>query len=463
MSATATVSTVSAEELAALATRGPRYTSYPPAPHFGAEVDESVVGQQLAALDPARRDEGISLYTHIPFCTRLCWYCGCNVKITRDKARGAGYVDVLLQEIALYAERLPGWPLAELSLGGGSPNFLDVATMERLVSGVREHFSPRDDAVLGIELMPRETSREQVQALAALGFGRLSVGVQDFNPVVQETINRHQTREQTADLIRHARDAGFTSAGIDLVYGLPGQTPESFASTLETILEIAPDRLALFGYAHLPHVLKHQKLVEREPIPGLGERAALLTTAIEMLTGGGYVRVGFDHFARPGDPLAQAVAHKELHRNFQGFTVPKGGPLLACGVTGISDVGTAYWQNVSDLDAWKKRVQSGHLPIARGIVLSEDDIIRRDLIYRLMCDSEVRFADIETRHGVDFRSYFDTELGELRSPELQRLAETNEDEGWIRPTPLGFELIRNLCMTFDPYLRGKAPSGSTTI
>jgi oxygen-independent coproporphyrinogen-3 oxidase len=451
------------ESLARLATRGPRYTSYPPAPHFKADFGDTEARAELAASVDAAQTAGISLYAHVPFCSKLCWYCGCNVQITRDRNRGRSYIDTLLKEIQLYGELLPDCKLAELSLGGGSPNFLDEESLRRLADGVRKVFPARPDAVLGIELDPRDTRIEQVQALAAMGFRRLSVGVQDFEKVVQDTINRHQSYEQTAELILHARQVGFNSAGIDLVYGLPGQTEESFTNTLQSIVTIAPDRIALFGYAHLPHVLKHQKLVEREPIPDISARAALLTRAIEELTTAGYIRVGFDHFALPGDPLAEAVQEGKLHRNFQGFTVPRGGPLLACGVTGISDTGGAYWQNITKIDDWQEAIEAGRLPIARGLKLGDDDKLRRHLINRLMCDSKLDFQEVEDRFGIDFPSYFAYELRELEKPEQEGLATVDLQVGTIEPTPLGFELIRNLCMVFDRHLRGKEPAGSTTI
>lgn len=454
---------IAPKTLAKLATRGPRYTSYPPAPHFHKGFGDAEARQELAAIGPRAEQAGISLYAHIPFCSKLCWYCGCNVQVTRDRSRGGAYVTTLLQEISLYGQLLPRSGLAELSLGGGSPNFLDEDALRRLADGVRAVFPARDDAVLGIELDPRDTRVEQVQALATMGFRRLSVGVQDFEEVVQDTINRHQSYEQTAHLIRDARRLGFTSAGIDLVYGLPGQTEVSFAKTVESIISIAPDRIALFGYAHLPHILRHQRLVERQPIPDLDARALLLTKALSLLTEAGYLRVGFDHFALPGDPLAEAVQNRNLHRNFQGFTVPRGGPLLACGVTGISDTGGAYWQNLTKLEEWQEAIEAGQLPLARGLALSEDDRLRRHLINRLLCDSMVRFTDIEERFGIDFPSYFSYELRELEKSEHADLAVVDLQEGTIRSTPLGFELIRNLCMIFDRHLRGAEPSGSTTI
>ena len=455
------------ETLAKLATKGPRYTSYPPAPHFQKDFGDSNARAHLGAISDRlaapNADAGVSLYAHIPFCSKLCWYCGCNVKITRDRSKGERYVKTLLEEIRLYAGLLPGAGLSELSLGGGSPNFLSSASLRSFVDGVRAVFPFRDQARLAIELDPRDTSLQLVEDLAQMGFTRLNVGVQDFEQKVQDTINRHQSREDTEALIAHARAVGFQSAGVDLIYGLPGQSEESFARTLDAVVGMAPDRIALFGYAHLPHIMTHQRLVEREPIPDLGARAQLLTAAIRHLCEAGYVRVGFDHFALPHDPMALAVRNHELQRNFQGFTTTKGGPLIACGVTGISDTGDAYWQNTSDLDAWQADIEAGHLPIARGLTLSREDHIRRDLIYRLMCDSRVDFAALEARHSISFSEFFQYELEQLQKPEIAQLVDLQLDAGTLSPSPLGFELIRNLCMVFDPHLRGKAAAGSTTI
>ncbi len=449
--------------LAQRATRGPRYTSYPPAPHFLPTFGDQQAREAVAAAYPMAKKAGVSLYAHIPFCSKLCWYCGCNVVVTRDRSRGRAYVDTLLREFALYQGELAGCELAELSLGGGSPNFLAKEDLRRLVLGVKELFPAQEGAVLGIELDPRETTNEQVRVLADVGFRRLSVGVQDFDEGVQDTINRHQSYEQTLDLAQHARACGFGSVGIDLVYGLPGQTEDSFAKTLVSIVSIAPDRIALFGYAHFPQIMRHQRLVERQPIPDVAARAVLLTTAVHLLCEAGYVRVGFDHFALPSDPLAKAVVEKRLHRNFQGFTVPTGGPMFACGVTGISDTGGSYWQNLTSLEEWQAAIDAGQFPVARGLNLSDDDRIRRHLINRLMCDSAVSFKEVEDTFAIDFPSYFAYELNQLKEDTFAELATLDLDQGSIRPTRLGFELIRNLCMVFDPYIRGAKPSGSTTI
>jgi oxygen-independent coproporphyrinogen-3 oxidase len=445
-------------DLARLASRGPRYTSYPPAPHFQPGFAEAEA--TLKDRSELARQRGVSLYLHVPFCSSLCWYCGCNVKITRDRERGSRYVDTLIKEVKLYGELLPDSFLAELSLGGGSPNFLAAPDLARLVTAVEEVFARRPESVLGIELDPRDTTEEQVAMLAEHGFSRLSVGVQDFDEKVQKTIHRQQSALATSELIVRARQSGFTSVGVDLIYGLPGQTPQTMRRTLESVVEIRPDRLALFGYAHLPLLRKHQKLVERAPIPDLQQRADLLLAAIEVLCEAGYQRVGFDHFALPEDPLAIAARTGVLHRNFQGFTIERGGPLIACGVTGISDVGTAYWQNVADLEEWKSAVDAGRLPIARGLTLSRDDTIRRHVIFRLMCDGVIEMTPLSTDLEIDFRDYFASELEQLRAKEYSELVRVDDDR--VEPTPIGFELIRNIGMVFDRYLPEK-PAGSTTI
>lgn len=450
--------------LAQHATRGPRYTSYPPAPHFSKSFGHDEASEELAGIaNGANAKAGVSIYAHIPFCTKLCWYCGCNVKITRDRDQGHRYVETLVQEFRLYGERLPGMPLRALSLGGGSPNFLSAASLRYLVDELRAVFPAQDDTSLAIELDPRDTPLTLVDELASMGFTRVNVGVQDFEERVQETINRHQSREETEAVFARARAAGVSSAGVDLIYGLPGQTSTTFARTLDAVLAMTPDRIALFGYAHLPHIMKHQKLVERDPIPGLQGRAELLTSAITHLIGAGYVRVGFDHFALPGDPMARALAEKRLQRNFQGFTTTKGGPLIACGVTGISDTHDAYWQNTSDLDLWKEEIEAGRLPIARGLSLSAEDHLRRYVIFRLMCDGRVDVAEVEARYEIRFSEFFAHEIVALKEPETALLVENQPESGVLSPSPLGVELIRNLCMVFDPHLRASKPSGSTTI
>jgi oxygen-independent coproporphyrinogen III oxidase len=444
---------------------GPRYTSYPPATQFHDGVDGSVAGAELDRLRTEDRSAPVSLYAHIPFCRSLCWYCGCNVIATRDRERGLAYLDTLTAEIAMIGERLGGGrALSELSLGGGSPNFLPPEGLRRLSAAVRAAFRVLPDAELGIELDPRDTTEAQIAALAAEGFTRMSVGIQDFSPEVQQAIHREQSAEQTALLLASARARGFRTVNCDLVYGLARQTPESFAATLDAVIGMRPDRIALFGYAHLPHLRPHQKLVERGgPLPDTEARAALLGVALERFDRAGYVRVGMDHFALPDDALARAAADGELHRNFQGYVVPRARYLLACGTTGISDSGGAYWQNHGDLKAWAEAVERGELPVARGVVLDADDRIRREAINRLMCDGALELADLDRRcqaeAGVDADVYFATELAELEAPEQVELVAVDRLRRRIEATSLGRLLIRNVAMVFDRYLRAAASAG----
>lgn len=463
MSTAVTTALPSPSELAVHARPGPRYTSYPPATQFRGDVTEEQVQRRLAALAEEPLDVPISLYVHVPFCSRLCWYCGCNVVITRDRERGGRYVDVLCDEIALLAGAVGGRrAVSELSLGGGSPNFLRVEDMQELLAAIGRHFDILPDADLGIELDPRDTSAALVAALAGLGFRRLSVGVQDFDPAVQELIHRHQSREQTVALIEEARARGFQRVNIDLIYGLPAQTEESIGQTVDAVLEMKPEQVALFGYAHLPDRLPHQKLVERGgALPGVQDRATLLLVAIERFERAGYVRIGIDHFARPGSALAQAAATGRLHRNFQGYVVERARNLLACGATGISDAGGAYWQNHGDLEAWATAVRAGKLPVARGIVLDRDDLIRRHVITRLMCDGELRYADVDARFDIRFEDYFARELQRLAGDELAPLAVPSPGDRRIELTPLGRNLARNVCMVFDRYLDPTARASPT--
>ncbi len=448
------------EELVARAQAGPRYTSYPPATQFKDGFGPADAVRELAAI-PA--DEAISLYAHIPFCTQLCWYCGCNVTATRDRSRGTRYVDTLLQEIGLLAGAIGHRPrLVELALGGGSPNFLDPADLRRIIDEVGRHFRITDDAELGIEFDPRDTRAEQLDAAADMGFTRLSVGVQDFDPAVQEVIHRIQSVAQTRAVVERARLQGFRSVNLDLVYGLPGQSVASLGRTLDEVIALAPDRLAVFGYAHMPHLRPHQKLVERAaPVPGLPLRVELLRTVMARLADAGYVRIGLDHFARPGDPLVEAARDGRLGRNFQGYVVHRADRLLGCGASAISDAGHAYWQNAVDVEPWTRAVEAGTLPVVRGVGLDADDECRRFVITRLMCDGRVAFADVEARHGIGFATAFARELAELERAHAE-LAHVDRAGGVIAATPLGHHLIRNLCVVFDRYAR-PGGGGSPTI
>lgn len=435
-----------AASLAARVKPAPRYTSYPPATCFVPDVGAADVGAALAGLAP---DAPVSMYVHIPFCPSLCWYCGCNVTITRDRHKARSYVDLLIAELDLVVARGGARPVRALSLGGGSPNFLAPGELARLVEAIDTRFGFTADAERHIELDPRETSLTQVEALGALGFSRLSVGVQDFSPDVQEAIHRIQSLEQTARLVGAARDAGFTSINVDLIYGLPLQTPESFTETMQRVLLLHPDRMALFGYAHVPHLRPQQRLVTRKGhLPGPVERAELLLAAFALAEDAGYVRVGLDHLALPDDDLVRAAREGTLDRNFQGYVVRRTDALLGIGASSISDTGGLYWQNHAEPHTWEKAVQAGELPIARGVRLDADDLLRRHVIMRLMCDGELDIRDVERRFGIDFRAYFAGALENLEREDAS-LYEWSGDR--LRANAAGELLIRNVCVHFDRY------------
>ncbi|HEY5944882.1 MAG TPA: oxygen-independent coproporphyrinogen III oxidase, partial [Kofleriaceae bacterium] len=438
--------------------RGPRYTSYPPATEFRA-IDPARV---LAELAQVKRDgDPVSLYAHIPFCRSLCWYCGCNVIPSRDTARGDQYVDVLVTELALLAEALGvGFPVSEIALGGGSPNFLTPKALRTFMTAIDRMFKRQDNARLSVELDPRDTTSTQIDTFADVGFRTLSVGVQDFSTRVQDAIHRHQTLSQTGWLIERARAAGFTDVNCDIVYGLPHQEESSFLATLESIIGLGPDRIALFGYAHLPDRLPHQRLVERAGrVLDRYERATLLLMAIDRLTAAGYIHLGLDHFAKPGSSLARAAENKRMVRTFQGYVEYRADTLLGLGTSAISSTPRMYWQNFGELAAWEDAIASKRLPIQRGAELDADDRIRRMLIERLMCDGEADLDQIEKRFGIQPLNYFARELDTLaKEPQLASLQDHT-----IRTTPLGKLLVRNVCMMFDRYHREDGSRFSSTI
>jgi oxygen-independent coproporphyrinogen-3 oxidase len=438
---------LNAECLAEQSSRGPRYTSYPPATEFSPLTAPRVV-RELATV----QCEGhpASLYVHVPFCRSLCWYCGCNVIPTRDVSRGDRYVDTLATELAIVAEVLGvGFPLSEISLGGGSPNFLTPRALRTLMGAIRRWFSITPEARLSVELDPRSTTSTQITTFADAGFNSMSMGVQDFSPQVQDAIHRHQTVVQTRWLVERSRAAGFTDINVDVVYGLPRQTEESFMETIDSVVSLSPERIALFGYAHLPDRLPHQRLVEKAGrVLDRYERATLLLAAIEKLTNAGYVHLGLDHFAKPGSSLARAASEHRMVRTFQGYVERKAEATLGVGVSAISSTPRMFWQNHTDLTAWEEAIAAARLPVHRGTVLDADDRIRRTLIDRLMCDGEVDLAILQQRFGIEPQRYFTGELEALKShAELATLDGTT-----IRTTPLGKLLVRNVCMLFDRYL-----------
>ena len=441
------------ECLAEMSSRGPRYTSYPPATEF-APMAAAQVQRELHTI---RADQQpVSLYVHVPFCRSLCWYCGCNVIATRDQSKGEHYVDVLATELAILSDSLGrGFPLAEIAFGGGSPNFLSPRSIRTLIETIRRYFHVAADARMSIELDPRDTTSAQLEAYGAAGFRVLSVGVQDFSPQVQDAIHRHQTFVQTGWLLERARACGFTDVNVDIVYGLPRQTEESFLKTIYSVIGLAPDRIALFGYAHLPSRLPHQRLVEKAGrVLDRYERATLLLSAIDALEKAGYVHLGLDHFAKPGSPLALAAAGKTMSRTFQGYVPHTADTILGVGLSAISSTPRMYWQNHTDLAAWEDVIGAAQPPVARGAVLDADDRIRRMVIERLMCDGELEL-DALRKFDIDPYAYFADELAKL-PPELASL-----DGGTIHTTPVGKLLVRNVCMLFDRYHRDGERFSST--
>jgi oxygen-independent coproporphyrinogen-3 oxidase len=403
----------------------------------------------------------IGLYVHVPFCFSLCAYCGCNVIPTRDTSKGDAYVDDVNRELARLSEQLHGRnETTEVALGGGSPNFLEPATIRRLMAGVRRYFAPGPNARMSVELDPRRTTASQIHAFREMGFNTASVGVQDFAEPVQDAIRRHQSAAQTRWLIERAKSEGFTDINIDIVYGLPRQTEESFAHTIDTIIDLAPERIALFGYAHLPSKLPHQRIVERAGrILDRYERATLLLLGIEKLTAAGYIHLGLDHFAKPASSLARAAAEHRMVRTFQGYVERRSDVVLGAGVSSISSTPRLIWQNHSDLGPWQDALDAGRLPSDRGIPLDRDDQLRRDVIGKLMCEGEVQLTELGREYGVDSTAYFAPELQELTT--MSDLA--SYDSGRIVTSPIGKLLVRNVCMVFDRYHEPGDAKFSSTI
>jgi oxygen-independent coproporphyrinogen III oxidase len=438
--------------LAEWSARGPRYTSYPPATEFG-PIAADRVRRELGRIGQA--GERTSLYVHVPFCRSLCAYCGCNVIPTRDEARGVDYVDQLATEMTLVACSLGAAPVTELALGGGSPNFLAPRTLRTLVGALERYFAIAPDARRSIELDPRTTTSGQIDALRDVGFRSLSMGVQDFAEPVQDAIRRHQTVVQTRWLVDRARAAAFDDINIDIVYGLPRQTEASFTATLDAVIGLHADRIALFGYAHLPSKLPHQRLVERAGrVLDSYERASLLLLGIEKLTAAGYVHLGLDHFALPGSRLARAAADGRMIRTFQGYVEDRADAIVGLGTSAISSSGRMHWQNHAELRSWQEAIDARRLPIERGFVLDEDDRARAALIGRLMCDGWVDLARIGAEHGLDADEYFRSELHALGP--LADLACYDAPTRTIRTTEIGRLLVRNVCMVFDRYQRPAA-------
>src|SRR5581483_6395761 len=386
---------------------GPRYTSYPTADRFHEGFNAADYVAAIERRNHLAPGQPLSLYVHLPFCNTICFYCACNKVITKDHGRSAKYIRYVGREIDLVCALVEGSPpVAQLHWGGGTPTFLSHDEMAALMGKLRGAFPFAPDAEVSIEVDPRKVDQATIAFLGTLGFNRISVGIQDFDPAVQKAVNRLQSEAETRAVIDAARGNGFVSVNADLIYGLPLQTVPGFSATLDKVIAASPDRIALYSYAHVPHLFKPQRRISLDQVPSPDQKLAILALAIEKLGAAGYVYIGMDHFAKPDDELAVAQRERKLHRNFQGYSTKPDCDLLAFGISAIGKVGDAYMQNVKTLDEYYAILDAGALPVKRGIELTRDDVIRRDVIQKLMCEFELDFAATGARHGIAFREYF---------------------------------------------------------
>jgi len=447
---------VTEELLRRLDVNGPRYTSYPTADRF---VDAFGPDDYTRALEQRAEGAGViggasplSIYVHIPFCESLCYYCACNKVITKHHERAAEYLDALDKEIDLHVARLgPGQAVSQLHFGGGSPTFLNDAELSRVMASLRRAFRIAPGAETSIEVDPRTVDHHRLAHLASLGFNRLSFGVQDFDAAVQQAVHRVQSREMVAALMNSARELGFESTNVDLIYGLPKQTPESLQRTVREVAELRPERIALYSYAHLPQRFKPQRRIDAAALPPAGDKVRMLSEAIAGFVGHGYQYIGMDHFALPGDSLAAAKRQGRLHRNFQGYSTQPDCDLIGLGVSSIGRVGATYSQNAKTLDEYYDAVNRGQFPVVRGLALTREDLLRRAVIMAIMCQGRLEFESIELAHLIDFRKHFAAELEQLRAVEATGLVVIEPSS--IQVTALGWYFIRSVAMVFDKYLQ----------
>ncbi len=439
---------------------GPRYTSYPPANYFGTGQNE---GELLKSISDSNREErDLSLYFHLPFCQSLCWFCGCNKIITTKQSGADSYIDYLEKEILLRKPHLnPSRKVAQLHYGGGTPTFFSADQLTRLGDIIFDNFTFSDNPEISIEIDPRSLTPDQPAVLRKQGFWRASLGLQDFNPIVQKAIHRIQPEKMTQNSVDWLRNAGFTSINVDLIYGLPHQTVKSFEETLDRAIALNPDRFAIFNYAHMPSIIPAQRIIDEAMMPEPEVKLDMLKLIIEKLSASGWVYVGMDHFARPEDELTIAQKEKTLQRNFQGYSTCAGIDIQAYGISSISQNETAYYQNHKKIEPWMNALDAGELPISRSYVLNNDDLIRRHVIMELMCNLELDYQGLSVELDIDFKDYFSSELLSLKSFEDDRLLKLNENS--LQVTTTGRLLIRNIAMTFDRFSQNNKKLFSKTI
>ena len=448
------MSVISPELLTRFDVPGPRYTSYPTADRFVEAFTESDYIQALEQRREATRLKGqpLSLYVHIPFCESLCYYCACNKIITKHKERAATYLRYLTREVELQVAHLgTGHSVSQLHLGGGTPTFLSDDELRELVTMLKRHFQFVPGGEYSVEVDPRTVDENRLAVLAELGFNRLSFGVQDFDPAVQKAIHREQPAEKVFAMVHAARTLGFESVNVDLIYGLPLQTPESFARTLSQVNTLRPDRIALYAYAHLPERFKPQRRIHAAELPLAGAKVAMLAQSLDAFNDAGYTYIGMDHFALPGDALAVAKRQGRLHRNFQGYSTQPDCDLISLGVSAIGRMGTTYSQNAKTMEEYCDALDQGRLPIVRGLTLSRDDLIRRSVIMALMCQGELQFESINLAWLIDFKTYFASEMQALQDLQQQGLVKLSATG--IEVSTMGWFFVRAVGMVFDRYLQ----------
>lgn len=463
MSNASSATTVPVELLRKYDRPGPRYTSYPTAPVWSEDIQIDAYKEALQQASK-REDAPLAVYCHIPFCRMRCFYCGCNTCITNRQENTESYIDRMRTEINRTSELLgERKTISQLHFGGGTPTFVGVEGLERILDKLDKHCDYIDNAEKSIEIDPRVTTFGQLDFLADRGFNRVSIGVQDFEPVVQEAIGRIQSEQRIIELLEYAGKLNFRGINFDLIYGLPKQTAESFARTLEKTIRLRPDRLAVYSFAYLPSVKSHQSIINEKALPSTEEKYRLFATAVEMLTGAGYRQIGMDHFALPEDELSVAQADGRLHRNFMGYTVQAAPEMIGLGMSSIGYVNDTFFQNASKLDSYKDAIRDHGFAVYRGMKLSQDDLIRQYTISSLMCNFRLNFGLLEEKFGVTYDDYFKNEHAGLTDFEKdQFLRRTGEG---LEITPLGRTFVRNIAMTFDAYLagQGKKATYSRTI
>jgi oxygen-independent coproporphyrinogen-3 oxidase len=448
------MSVITPELLARFDVPGPRYTSYPTADRFDEAFGEADYVQALQQRQSGTlgKQPPLSLYVHIPFCESLCYYCACNKIITQHKERAAEYLRYLRKEVELHTRHLGrGQAVSQLHLGGGTPTFMSDEELRQLMALLREHFKFVPGGEYSVEVDPRTVDEQRLAVLAELGFNRLSFGVQDFDPAVQKVVHRIQPADQVFALVEASRRLGFESVNVDLIYGLPLQTPESFDRTLAQVNRLRPDRIALYAYAHLPERFKPQRRIHVEDLPAGAAKVAMLSRSLDALTEAGYVYIGMDHFALPDDALAVAKRQGRLHRNFQGYSTQADCDLIALGVSSIGRIGSTYSQNAKTMEAYVDLLDQGHLPVVRGLALTRDDLIRRSVIMALMCQGHLQYEAINLAWLVDFKTLFAQELTQLEAMQAQGLVQLSESG--IQVTAMGWFFVRGVAMVFDRYVQ----------